>query len=56
LLIVLDIVINIISAIRLLDGGAAIFAADIRNHSIDIVGTEIFSPLLIINLREFDME
>lgn len=54
-LILADIVINIISAIKLLDGGAAMLAADIINQSIDMVGMVMFRPLLIINLRELDI-
>ena len=48
--------INIISANRLVEGGAAIFAADIMNHIIDIVGVARFIPLFISNLRELDVE
>jgi hypothetical protein len=38
-------VINIISLNRLIDGGAAIFAAVNINHHIDIIGAVHMSPL-----------
>lgn len=50
-----DIIINIISAIKLGDGGAAILAAHIINHIMANVGKVIFKPLLTTSLRELDM-
>jgi len=44
-------VINMISLSRLIDGGAAIFAAVNKNHHIDIVGAIIISPLVRNILR-----
>jgi len=52
--VIVEHVINMISAIRLQEGGAAIFAADIKNHIIDIVGIIMFNPLFMRSLREFD--
>lgn len=49
-------VINMISANKLTDGGAAILAADIVNHSIDMVGMAMLMPLFIKSLRELDIE
>lgn len=54
--VIVEHVINMISAIKFAEGGAAILAADIINHSIDIVGINILIPLFIRSLREFDME
>lgn len=48
-------VISIISDKRLIDGGAAIFAADIINHIIDIEGIIMFNPLFIIRFRDLDI-
>jgi len=53
---VVEQVMSIISAIRLQEGGAAILAAHIINHNIDIEGTAMFSPLFIRSLRELDIE
>jgi hypothetical protein len=50
----LELVMSMISAIRLHEGGAAILAAHIINHSIDIVGTVMLSPLFIMRLRELE--
>lgn len=47
-----EVVINIISARRLIDGGAAIFIALTRNHIMDIDGRITSMPLLRIILRE----
>lgn len=47
--------INIISAIRLEEGGAAMLAAHIINHSVDIDGAEIFVPLFISSLRDLEL-
>jgi hypothetical protein len=52
--VIVEHVINIISAIRLQEGGAAILAAAIINHIIDIVGIIIFIPLFMIKLRELE--
>lgn len=49
-------VISIISDRRLVEGGAAILAAHITNHNMDIVGIEIFNPLFINRERELDIE
>jgi len=49
-------VIKTISAIKLHEGGAAMLAALIINHSIDMEGMMIFNPLLSKSLREFDIE
>lgn len=54
LVVIVEHVINIISAIRLQEGGAAILAAAIINHIIDIVGIIIFIPLFMIKLRELE--
>ena len=56
LLRIVEQVINIISASKLIEGGAAILAADIINHIIDIVGIKMLMPLFINKLREFDIE
>ena len=42
---------SIISDRRLIDGGAAIFAAENRNHHIVIVGNSIWRPLVRKRLR-----
>lgn len=55
LVVIVEHVINIISAIKLDEGGAAMLAAHIMNQSIDIVGTARFSPLFIRSLRELDI-
>lgn len=47
-------VINIISANRLIEGGAAMFAAAIINQINDIAGNIIFMPLFRIRLREVE--
>lgn len=49
-------VISIISAMRLHEGGAAMLAAHMINHIIDIEGMAILSPLFIKSLRELDIE
>lgn len=49
-------VINMISAIKLHEGGAAMLAAHIINHIIDIVGIAMLSPLFISRDRELDIE
>lgn len=43
--------INIISLNKLIDGGAAIFAAVNKNHHIDIIGLRHNKPLVRNNLR-----
>lgn len=47
---------SMISANKLHEGGAAMFAEHIINHIEDIVGMVILIPLFIRMLREFDME
>lgn len=44
-------VIKVISLSRLIEGGAAIFAAVKRNHHIDIVGLIVISPFVKNILR-----
>lgn len=44
-----------ISARRLIEGGAAILAAHIRNHNIDMEGNRILIPLLRRRLRVFEV-
>jgi hypothetical protein len=44
-------VINVISLSRLIDGGAAIFAAVNINHHIDIIGLIVINPLVKNILR-----
>ena len=46
-------VINIISPIRLIEGGAAILHDERRNHQVAIGGKSIRIPLVIYILREF---
>lgn len=45
-------VINMISLIKLIEGGPAIFIAVRRNHSKDIDGTRFIRPLVRNMLRE----
>lgn len=54
LVVTVEHVISIISAMRLQEGGAAILAAAIINHIIDIVGIIMFIPLFMISLRELE--
>jgi len=42
---------NIISLIRFIDGGAAMLAANMRNHHMDIVGVIAIIPLVRNDLR-----
>lgn len=56
MVVIVELVINMISASKLVDGGAAILAAAIINHSIDIVGIAILTPLFIRSLRELEVE
>jgi hypothetical protein len=56
LVVIVEQVISIISAIKLQEGGAAMFAAHIINHIMDIVGIAILIPLFRRSLREFDIE
>lgn len=44
-------VIRVISLSRLIDGGAAIFAAVNKNHHIDIIGLMVINPLVKNILR-----
>jgi hypothetical protein len=48
-------IVSIISAKRLIVGGAARFVAKIRNHHMVRMGDEVIYPLLMNNLRELDM-
>lgn len=45
------VVINMISLSRLMDGGAAIFAAVNKNHHIDIIGLIVIRPFVRNMLR-----
>ena len=47
--------INMISAIRFDEGGAAMLAAHIINHIIETEGANRFNPLFIRSLRELDV-
>lgn len=49
----MELVINMISLKRLIEGGAAIFAADITNHIIVMAGNRFIRPLFRIILRLF---
>jgi hypothetical protein len=44
---------TIISLIKLIDGGEAIFTAQKRNHHMEMIGQSKSIPLLIISLRVF---
>jgi hypothetical protein len=47
--------IRIISVIRLIVGGAAIFAIRIKNNHREYLGIIVIKPLIINNLRELDV-